>query len=270
MNELEIPQSSAYPPLADPEAQRVRVAVLDELVANSERHLGEYTNRFLNVLNADDAATLFDEYNCDRAKYRVAVHPAATWIRDKLFRRALAEFVPGRKARVVFTAGGNAVGKSTALGFSQARRWAHVVFDSTFSNADHARGLVEQVLAAGWRITVMHVDRPLGEAFLAMLDRSRQEGRVVGIEQMIHSHRGAAESVRALWDEFRQDSNFDFRFLANSSNGTSEKSIEAAEPRDYTETRKNLHEILESEYRSGRVPGSVYARVGGLGKRNSP
>src|ERR1035438_7567555 len=43
---------------------------------------------------------LFAEYNEDRAKYRVAVHPAATWIRDELFRRALAETAPEGRNRV--------------------------------------------------------------------------------------------------------------------------------------------------------------------------
>ena len=73
---------------------RVREETLQKVRANPERYLAEYTNRFGSVLNADDAATLFNEYNQDPAKYRIAVHPAATWIRDELFRRALAETVP--------------------------------------------------------------------------------------------------------------------------------------------------------------------------------
>jgi hypothetical protein len=51
---------------------------LRKLRENPEPYLAEYASKFGNVLNADDAATLFDEYNQDRAAYRVAVHPAAT------------------------------------------------------------------------------------------------------------------------------------------------------------------------------------------------
>jgi hypothetical protein len=71
-------------PLQGKEADesQVREQTLAELRANPEHYLAAYTARFGNVLNADDAATLFEAYNQDRAKYRVAVHPAATWIRD--------------------------------------------------------------------------------------------------------------------------------------------------------------------------------------------
>ena len=48
--------------------------MLNELAADSERYLAQYAERFGNVLNADDAATLFDEYNQDRARYRLAMH----------------------------------------------------------------------------------------------------------------------------------------------------------------------------------------------------
>lgn len=85
MDELIIPRSDNFSALADADAQRVRATVLNKLAADSARYLSEYSERFENVLNADDAATLFGEYNADRARYRVAVHPAATWIRDELF-----------------------------------------------------------------------------------------------------------------------------------------------------------------------------------------
>jgi hypothetical protein len=145
----------------DPEELRVREETLRKLRENPEAYLAEYTSKFGNVLNADDAATLFDEYNQDRAKYRVAVHSAATWIRDELFRRALAERAPKGRNRVVFTAGGNAAGKSTAIAFTRDGSGAQVVFDSTFSNPEHARRLVDQALAAKKRVTVLYVNRPL-------------------------------------------------------------------------------------------------------------
>ena len=114
----------------DPDELRVREETLRILRANPELYLTEYNRKFANVLNADDAATLFDEYNQDRAKYRVAVHPAATWIRDELFRRALGETAPEGRNRVVFTAGGNAAGKSTALAVTgSAKRAYRIRFD---------------------------------------------------------------------------------------------------------------------------------------------
>jgi hypothetical protein len=81
--------------------------VVSRVEADPERYLSEYNRRFGNVLNADNAATLFPEYTENPARYRVAVHPAAQWIRDELFRRALKEPPVKGKNSVVFTAGGS-------------------------------------------------------------------------------------------------------------------------------------------------------------------
>ena len=76
-------------PLPDSDEQATREGTIGQVESDPEHFLAEYTRRFGNVLNADNAATLFDRYNRDPAKYRVAVHPAAQWIRDELFHRAL-------------------------------------------------------------------------------------------------------------------------------------------------------------------------------------
>jgi hypothetical protein len=247
----------------DPDEQRVREAVLQRLSADPETYLGRYIERFGNVLNADDAATLFDEYNQDRAKYRVAVHPAAVWIRDELFRRALRERAPEGKNHVVFMAGGNAAGKSTAIRYTHIAEDSQAVFDSTFSNPVHARYLIDQALAADKRVTIVYVNRPLEDTLLGMLERSEREVRLVPIEQIVSSHRGSAETTRSLWREFREDTRFIFRFVANSSSGAHEGSVELAAARDYNEMRKVLYGLLEARYRSGRTTEAVYRRVRG-------
>jgi hypothetical protein len=110
----------------------------------------------------------------------------------------LATEAPEGKNRVVFTAGGNAAGKSTALAVSGVATREQVVFDSTFSNPEHAKRLIEQLLGAGRTVTVLYVTRPLGEIFPAMQDRAQQEGRVVTIDQLIGSHGGATGSPRVV------------------------------------------------------------------------
>ena len=81
--------------MQDPDTQPIREIVLGKLYGDPERYLSEYTARFGRVLNADDAATLFDEYNADRARY--------------LFRSALAESARQGKDSVVFAAGSTAI-----------------------------------------------------------------------------------------------------------------------------------------------------------------
>jgi hypothetical protein len=242
---------------------RVRELTLEKLRLNPRQYLAEHAAKFGNILNADDAATLFDEYNQNRAKYRLAVHAAATWIRDERFRLALAETAPEGKNRVVFMAGGNAAGKSTALAVTSIASRAQVVFDSTLSNPEHARKLVTQALDAGKMVTVLYVTRPLLEIFPAMLERGKEVGRVVTIEQLIHSHRGAAQTLRVLTVEFSQDLRVQFGFVDNASTGAREGGIELAVEEDYTEIRETLHELLRREFESGRIDDELYRRIRG-------
>jgi hypothetical protein len=259
-------------PLSDAAEQAVRKAVVSKVEANPERYLAEYTRQFGNILNADNAATLFPEYNANPAKYRVAVHPAAQWIRDELFRRILATPAVKGKNRVVFTAGGNAAGKSTAVAFTRAAEWAHAILDSTFSNAEHARRLIADALREGRAISILYTNRPLRDALNAMIERAGSVGRVVTIDQLINSQRAAADTVRGLWKDFAQDPRFFFTFLHNNADGnTIEIGLEAVIPQDYTESRRNLHELLDAEYQAGRISETVYRRVGGPGgERGKP
>jgi hypothetical protein len=253
-------------PLSDAAEHAVRTAVVSQVEANPDHYLSEYTRQFGHILNADSAATLFPEYNENPAKYRVAVHPAAQWIRDELFRRILVAPAAIEKNRVVFTAGGNAAGKSTAVAFTRAAEWAHAILDSTFSNAEHARRLIADALRSGKAISILYVNRPLADALNAMIERAGTQGRVVTIDQLINSQRAAAETVRGLWKEFAPDPRFSFHFLHNSADGnTTEIGVEAVIPQDYTESRRNLHELLDAEYQAGRIHEAAYRRIRGPG-----
>jgi predicted kinase len=250
--------------LPDAGEQAVRSAVISQVESDRERYLSEYTQRFGNVLNADNAATLFPEYNEDPAKYREAVHPAAQWIRDELLRRALAEPEGNGDGRIIFTAGGNAAGKSTAVAIGGVSAEAQVVLDSTLSNPQHAERLVRMAVDAGKAVGIIHVDRPLEDAMEAMLDRARSEGRVVTIDQLTRSQRGAVETMRALWNAFRDNPAVGFRFLNNSPDGAEVRpGIAGVAPQDYNKGQERLNAILDREYRTGRITEDVYRRIKG-------
>jgi len=178
------------------------------------------------------------------------------------FRRALAESGTD-KDRVIFTAGGNAAGKTTAISFSGASdNFTAAGLDSTFSNPEHASRLVEQARKMDKRISILYLNRPLDDALAPMLDRPGTEGRVVTPDQLINSQHRAAETVPNLWDKFGNDSDFAFAFLDNSPDGFMERSVDLAKPEPYTESRKAL-DGLDAEHRAARIPEAVYRRVKG-------
>ncbi len=182
-----------------------------------------------------------------------------------MFRRALGRRAEADRNRVVFTAGGNASGKSAALAAPGAQRGALIVLDSTFSNAEHATRLLNDALEAGKAVTIHYVTRPLGEALMGMIDRARSDGRVVTVDQLIKSQRGAAETVRKLRERYQEDPRVTFHFLDNGTDRTSEGGIEIAIPQNYTESRKLLDDLLDREYAGNRIPEATYRRIRGSG-----
>src|ERR1035438_6560646 len=93
-SEKEMPEHDMHSRQRGADSAEVRANALRRTQDDPEGLLQEYRRRFGNVLNADNAAELFPEYAASpasRAQFRPAVHPAAQWVRDKLFTRALAD-----------------------------------------------------------------------------------------------------------------------------------------------------------------------------------
>lgn len=236
-------------------AADVRAAALAALDRRREEFLTEYTLRFGNALNADSAAELFPEYSASlesRARFRVAVHPAAQWIRDELFERALADAKVGE---VIFTAGGNGAGKTS--GAPQG----DVIYDSTLNNAEHARRCIERCLLAGKSIVVAYTYRPIREAFLGLLMRAVSEGRTVAIDTVVKTHTESARTSAALAEHFRDEPRVSFRFLDNSAGGPRLGDVALTVKENYASSRDDLYAILESE-RPG-IPEHLYAASSG-------
>lgn len=169
----------------------------------------------------------------------------------------------------MFTAGGNASGKTSAVAASGVDAEAQIVLDSTLSNPEHADRLLGAALEAQKTVTVLYVNRPVDEALLGMIERARTDGRVVTIDQLIKSQRGAAETIRGLWEKYEKDPRVAFYFLDNSADKTNEGGIETAKPQHYNESREQLNELLDDEYECERISEATYKRIRGSGGERS-
>ncbi len=246
--------------LATRTASRVRTSALAALEKDREGYLVEYSKRFGNVLNADNAAELFPEYAASlesRVRYRVAVHPAAQWIRDVLFERALAD--PLVK-EFIFTAGGNGAGKTSGIPRGD------IVYDSTLNNADHAQRCIEGCLMAGKSVVVAYTYRPIREAFLGVLDRATSEGRTVAVDTVIRTHTESARTSALLVKVFHDVAQVSFRFVDNSSDGPRIGDIALTRKEDYAGKRDELYSLLEAE--RDRIPEYLYAATAGSKARS--
>jgi len=250
-----MPEHDIHPRRHRMDAGEVRASALRRTQDDPEGLLAEYTRRFGNILNADNAAELFPEYAASlasRAQFRPAVHRAAQWVRDELFVRA----VQGPHAReVIFTAGGNGAGKSTG-GLT-----GDVVMDSTLSNPEHSRKLVQAALDASKNVHIVYTYRPIEQAFEAVLDRAGIEGRTVSVGTMIATHEGAAQTVRYLAEEYAGNPEVRFWFIDNSGAHPAQGSIALTRKQDYRESREGLYDILESH--RGQIPEYIYRAAQG-------
>ncbi|MGA2595115.1 MAG: UDP-N-acetylmuramoyl-L-alanine--D-glutamate ligase [Bryobacteraceae bacterium] len=237
------------------EAAEVRANALRRTRDDPEGLLAEYTRRFGNILNADNAAELFPEYaasRASRAQFRPAVHPAAQWVRDELFARALKDPKIGE---VIFTAGGNGAGKSTG-GLT-----GDVVMDTTLSNPEYSEKLIEAAVNAGKSVHVVYTYRPIEQAFEGVLDRARLEGRTVSIGTLIGTHQGAADTVRSLAEKYAGHPDVRFWFIDNSGANPVPGSIALTWKQDYLESREQLYAILESQ--RAQIPEYIYQAAQG-------
>jgi hypothetical protein len=135
-----------------------------------DRYRAEFGDEF----NPDNAAELFADYSASpqhRARNRMAVAATGGWVVDEAFRQRLKE--PDRKP-VLFTAGGTASGKSTAI--ASVAKVGAIVFDSTFSNYATSQRRLQEALDAGRQVRVAYVYQdPLKAWDLAKL-RAENEG----------------------------------------------------------------------------------------------
>lgn len=239
----------------------VTARAVHQVRTQGEQLLGEYQRRFGSVLNADSAAELFPDYSASlesRTKYRDAVHPAAQWVRDELFNRALKD---PKVMEVVFTAGGPGAGKSTG------GLVGDVVMDTMFSGPNAPARMVNEALCAGKRVEIVYTYRPIEEALAGVLERSKTQGRTAPIDYIIDNHERAARNVERLFEQYRNNPNVHFRFIDNSGSEPSLGTIALTKKQNYGETRKQLHAILEAK--RPEITNSVYRATKGSGRRET-
>ncbi|MCA1586833.1 MAG: hypothetical protein LC791_19370, partial [Acidobacteria bacterium] len=172
---------------AEPDIDKeIHTRTLDAVHGNPDRFVNEYLRYFGRVLNADNASELFDDYRLARATRVKPVRAAAGRVVEGAFERLTAEPVAeGRLPLAVFTSGGNASGKSTGI---DNRARAHLVFDSTLSQLEPSVAKIERALAAGLDVRIRHVRRDPVDAWRAVLERARENGRTVTLEGHLTTH----------------------------------------------------------------------------------
>lgn len=244
-----------------------------QVEADPDAAMAEYHKRFGNVLNADNAKELSPDYLKDRATAAPAVHETASWLVKQLYKKELAQPAPpGKDNTVVFTAGGAGAGKTTAIENSPDERdavdRAQIIYDGTLRPSHKAMGKVDEALKAGKQAQVMYVYRNPIEAFqFGVIKRAiRQEkehgsGRTVPIDEFVAQYTSIDKSMEDLSRTYSDNPNFHMSVIDNSFGpGQAQLSSLASLPPspDPVKLKAELMEVLNAEYKSGRVSRKIY------------
>jgi hypothetical protein len=70
--------------------------------------------------------------------------------------------------------------------------------------------------------------------------------------------------------ESEDDVRVEFVFFDDSASGACEGTIELAAPKDYTEVRERLYDLLDAEYQQRNITEAVYRHIRGIHRGESP
>lgn len=196
------------------------------------------------VIDVDRIRELSPEYRADHSRAQ-DIHAAASQLSQQLYERALAQPVDEeRDALVVFTAGGSGSGKSTAITRLMGDGNADITLDGTFSKLEKARERVRAALDSGRRVQIRYVYRAPENAAQTAIRRAITTGRAMPTTVLAENHVESLATVRAIAEEFRDDTRVSVVAIYNNTNSQDDAHITDLQqiPEVYHDTAKHIFE----------------------------
>jgi hypothetical protein len=219
------------------------------------------------LLDTDLARELCPDYIRDRSKSQVIQTLSSALVR-RMFAEKLATI---KEPVVLFSAGGPGSGKSTVIsehsGMAKAAANADIIYDTTMSNYESARGMVEQVLEADGIVDVaLIIRKPLDALENGAIRRAVDQeieygsGRTVPLDYFLKAHASAIKNVFRLAEEYKDHPDVKFRFMDNThgKENINEVSLEQAKKIEFKDLEARARALLEKEYQDGRVSEKIY------------
>lgn len=164
---------------------------------------------------------------------------------------------------VAFTAGGSGSGKSSLLrastkkeGLSLQEKYA-LVHDTNMNGYNSAIGRIKRALESDRFVDIMYVYRdPMLAWEQGVIPRVKTQDRIVPISEHIKTHKGSAEVVKMLVEQYGKDDRFKFRFKDNSfKHGEPHtlNSIDEVPKFDYTKIEDRLYESTKRALEKGEI-----------------
>jgi hypothetical protein len=259
-------------------------AEVEERVAQAvERDPDGFLRRYLEdprsmggrFVNSDLMKETFEDYRRSketRNRYNAPVHNAAAVLAAEQFRRAISDRSDLERDVALFLTGVPGAGKTTSvLVAGELPTHARVVYEGQLAIAAQAIEKIELALGAGLRPEITAVHLPAEQALRNTLRRFEMEGRGASIEAMASIQGRLTEGLAAVRERFGDAVKlrlFDRRgTMMAVLSGWQHLPLLASEG-SYDDIKRNLGEILERDYRAGRIGEEAYEQALGKAPRD--
>jgi hypothetical protein len=202
------------------------------------------------VIGTDIARELLPEFTESREgkiNYTNATgRVSAAYAKDRLWREIEN---PQGRTKLMFTAGGVAAGKSTAVTDEMVDA-SDLVFDGTLRETDWAIKTIEHAIAKGWRVEINYVQRPLPLVLQGAIDRAQSKGRWGSLADLPAIHQAAQQSIIEIAKHFEGHPGFALNILLNEGKTLSDppkeltlKQIDAGGEYSYHEKENDVSRL---------------------------
>ena len=120
----------------------------------------------------------------------------------------------GSRKRLRLMAGGWGAGKTFALR-NEPSQTPDLIWDGTLGDLAWTIQTIDQALNQRWRIEVVYVYRDLELAIYGAVERKKEVGRGVPLEELPKVHCGVQQNILKLTDIYQADSSVSFLYLHN-------------------------------------------------------
>jgi hypothetical protein len=263
--------------------QEDRAAVQERVAQEVERAPEYFLRRYLKdprsmggrFVNSDLMKETFEDYsrsNESRNRYNAPVHNAAAVLASEQFRRAISDRSDLERDVALFLTGIPGAGKTTTVlvGGTLASR-VRVLYEGQLANGVQAIEKIEMALSAGLRPEVIVVHLSPEEALRNTFKRFEIEGRGASIEAMASIQGRLPEGLRAVHKAFGDA----VKLRVVDRRGTISEVLSGWQhlpllesEGSYEDIKRNLGEVLEHDYRAGRIGQEAYEQALGKAPRD--
>lgn len=258
------------------EEREVEARFAKYLEDHTEEAIARYKEKFGKEINTDNGRELSKDYapegigvtgpktKAARLTWGDAVHEPASALVKEIYRQELKKPAGADQLnRVIFTAGGTAAGKTTAIRYmpeiANVAKYAQIIYDTTLSSLRPSIKKIEQALKAGKTVSIVYVHRDPIEALVnGVITRAEEIGRTVVLDGFLKAHIGAPKVLLHVAQRYKDDPRVKISVIDNSR-GLGEAVVadlkfleQAASKYTPKELRAKLLQALEDAYEKGK------------------